>query len=138
MRQHVDNQPLKMTAGRLTRRDAPRSRNLLEKAGKTVWAAEGDQLPAGFTRVSGLDYQAVQRATSGQPPPRSQIDYCSAGPPPFFGVAILARRHCEWWKLGGVAVVGWPWWGGRGGVAVVGWPWWGGRGGVAAFWVPLG
>ena len=36
--------------------------------------------------------QAVQRAVSGQPPPRSQVDYYySAGPPPFFGGPILPR-----------------------------------------------
>ena len=35
---------------------------LLERAGGPVWYARGDQLPAGITRVSGWNYQAVQRA----------------------------------------------------------------------------
>jgi len=53
----------------------------------------GGPVPGRVARVSGRDYQAVQQAAaSGQPPPRSQVDYYSAGPPPFFGEAIVT---CE-------------------------------------------
>jgi len=74
--------------------DVPPSTQMLERqANRLVY--RGGPLPGRFARVSGRDYQGVQRAApSGQPPPRSQVvDYYSAGPPPFFGEPIVTGGH---------------------------------------------
>ncbi len=58
---------------------------LLERAGLPFGLPGGTISRPGSPGCLARIDQAVQRAVSGQPPPRSQVDYCSTGPPPFFG-----------------------------------------------------